>query len=90
MTEKELTAKPVCTAAPSDVNDWVHWAYALRELQRVEEARDVLLKAEPLNADKEPVIRYNLACYYSLRDRGLRAVSNSGRCPTKVSRFLRE
>ncbi len=59
-------AMPVCAVAPGDANAWVHWAYALRELQRVEEARDVLLKAEPLHADKEPVIHYNLACYYSL------------------------
>jgi Flp pilus assembly protein TadD len=59
-------AKPVCQAAPGDAAAWIHWAYALRELNRVEEARDVLIKAEPLHAEANPVIHYNLACYYSL------------------------
>ncbi len=59
-------AKAVCAVAPGDANAWVHWAYALRELQQIEEARDVLLQAEPLHAEANPVIHYNLACYYAL------------------------
>lgn len=59
-------ARPVCAVAPGEANAWVHWAYALRELNRVEEAREVLLQAEPLHAESEPVIHYNLACYASL------------------------
>jgi predicted Zn-dependent protease len=59
-------AQTVCAAAPGDPDVWVSWAYALRELQRVVEAREVLLQAEPLHAAANPVIHYNLACYYAL------------------------
>lgn len=52
--------------SPEHVNGWTAWAYALRELNRIEEARDVLLEAEPLHGGKESLISYNLACYFCL------------------------
>ncbi len=44
---------------------WINWAYALRELERVEEAKGVLLQAESIHPN-EGVLHYNLACYYCL------------------------
>lgn len=58
---QELTAR-----RPADDKGWISWAYALRELGRVEEARDVLLRAEALHGRTCAVLHYNLACYYSL------------------------
>lgn len=51
---------------PGDAQGWTAWAYALRELQRVEEARDVLLEADLIHGSTESLISYNLACYYCL------------------------
>ena len=45
---------------------WIGWAYALRELNRIEEAKAVLLEAEPLHGKTCGVLHYNLACYYCL------------------------
>jgi tetratricopeptide (TPR) repeat protein len=51
---------------PQSERAWICWAYALRELQRIEEARTVLLRAEPLHGQASAVLHYNLACYYCL------------------------
>jgi len=51
---------------PREEKGWISWAYSLRELQRVEEARVVLLRAEPLHGKTSPLLHYNLACYYCL------------------------
>jgi Flp pilus assembly protein TadD len=59
-------AKSVCATTPKDEGAWIAWAYALREMQQVSEAREVLLKAEPLNGESCSVLHYNLACYYCL------------------------
>ncbi|PTY01266.1 hypothetical protein [Opitutus sp. ER46] len=45
---------------------WLHWAYALRELNRIKEAKAVLLEAEPLHGGKSATLHYNLACYHCL------------------------
>jgi Flp pilus assembly protein TadD len=52
--------------APGQERAWICWAYALRELQRTAEARDVLLQAEPQHGAKCAVLHYNLGCYYCL------------------------
>jgi len=59
-------APAVCEATPTDEGGWIAWAYALRELQRVEEAQNVLRKAEPLHGATCSVMHYNLACYACL------------------------
>ncbi len=51
---------------PEMENSWIGWAYALRELEQVEEAREVLLKAEIRHGKASAVLHYNLACYDSL------------------------
>lgn len=58
-------AQIVCSRKPGCERAWIAWAYALRELQRVEEARDVLIRAERLHP-RCGVLHYNLACYYCL------------------------
>lgn len=52
--------------SPKHERAWICWAYALRELQRVDEARAVLLEAEPLHGRTSALLHYNLACYYCL------------------------
>jgi Flp pilus assembly protein TadD len=51
---------------PAEERAWISWAYALRELQQVGEARAVLLEAEALHGKTSAVLHYNLACYYCL------------------------
>lgn len=60
------TAQFVCEARLESERSWIAWAYALRELQRIEEAREVLLRAESHHGQTCGVLHYNLACYYCL------------------------
>lgn len=62
-------ARQLAAIAPAKERGWIAWAYALRELQRTEEAREVLLKAEPLHGDECALLHFNLACYESLLGR---------------------
>lgn len=60
-----LAAK-VTAAAPAFERPWIAWAYALREKQRITEARDVLLRAEREITEPSALVDYNLACYFCL------------------------
>jgi len=51
---------------PECESSWIGWAYALRELNQVEEARVVLLSAEVHHGKVSAVLHYNLACYDAL------------------------
>jgi hypothetical protein len=51
---------------PDEERGWIHAAYALRELNRVVEAKAVLLEAEPRHGPTSGLLHYNLACYHSL------------------------
>lgn len=51
---------------PSCENAWIAWAYALRELLHISEAREVLRIAEIHHGGTSAVLHYNLACYDSL------------------------
>lgn len=48
---------------PEEEQGWISWGYALRELDRVAEAKAVLLEAEPFHGKRCALIHYNLACY---------------------------
>lgn len=61
----EVVAETLAERRPEDPFGWVNWAYALRELDRNAEAKDVALEALTLHP-KEAVIWYNLACYCAL------------------------
>ena len=43
----------------------VQWAYALREMDKVQEAKEVALRGLELHPDCA-ILRFNLACYHSL------------------------
>ena len=53
-------------AHPTLEHAWIGWAFGLRELGRVEEARAILVAAEPHHGKTSAVLHYNLACYDSL------------------------
>ena len=59
-------AGELARAYPDVENAWIGWAYALRELQRIKEARAVLVAGEPHHGKTSAVLHYNLACYDSL------------------------
>jgi tetratricopeptide (TPR) repeat protein len=59
-------ARRLTEVRPDDVQGWVWWAYALREMQQVRDARSVLLQIETTHGNEHAVVPYNLACYYSL------------------------
>lgn len=56
----------LATKYPELEAGWIGWAYALRELQKIEEAKAVLLEAEPRHGKKSALLHFNLACYYAL------------------------
>jgi Flp pilus assembly protein TadD len=49
-----------------NVGAWVALGCAVRRVENVAAARDLLLRAEPLHGAKHAVIHYNLACYFCL------------------------
>lgn len=59
------SGRALARVQPENAHGWISWAFALRELQRIPEARDVLLEAERQHA-RCANLHYNLACYYCL------------------------
>jgi lipopolysaccharide biosynthesis regulator YciM len=59
-------ARALARLAPEDEQGWISWAFALRELQRVPEAQEVLVKAESIHGQSCATLHYNLACYACL------------------------
>jgi tetratricopeptide (TPR) repeat protein len=59
-------AEALIEVAPKEEQGWVSWAYALRELERIEDAQEVLRRAEPIHGKTSAVLHYNLACYACL------------------------
>ena len=55
-------AKAIAEFNPESPFGFVHWAYALHELKKTKEAKDVLFGVVD-RFPKEYIIRYNLACY---------------------------
>ena len=56
-------AKRLADFQPDDVQWTISLAYATRRADSIQAAKEVLLTAEP-KFPKEPVIKYNLACYF--------------------------
>ena len=64
-------APRVAKVAPAVERPWIAWAYALREIGEIEEAREVLLGGAELIENPSVLVDYNLACYDCLLgDRG--------------------
>lgn len=59
-------AAQIAETMAEDEQVWISWAYALRELQRVKKAEEVLLRAEKIHGHKSAILHYNLACYACL------------------------
>ena len=59
-------ANALARLAPKDEQGWISWAFAFRELERVPEAQEVLLKAESIHGKSSATLHYNLACYACL------------------------
>ena len=59
-------AQELTTRYPAESNGWISRAFALRELGRIHEAKEVLLQAEPEHGRTCSVLHYNLACYHCL------------------------
>lgn len=55
-------ARAVTTAAPERASGWIHQSYCLHELNRTDEAWQLLLSAVG-RFPEDSVIPYNLACY---------------------------
>lgn len=55
-------AERIIELSPKDEFGWIHRSYALHELKRTSEARDLLLSALK-RFSKNETIPYNLACY---------------------------
>ena len=56
------TTPSIVALAPKEVFGWIHRSYALHELKRTQEARELLLPALK-KFPKNETIPYNLACY---------------------------
>jgi predicted Zn-dependent protease len=56
-------APRVTKVAPSVERPWIAWAYALREVGKIEEAREVLLRGAETIEKPTVLVDYNLACY---------------------------
>jgi hypothetical protein len=59
-------AKGVARAEPGQERAWIGWAYGLRSLERVAEARAALLEADAQHGATCALLHYNLACYECL------------------------
>lgn len=61
----ELTAKELAEREPENPFGWVNWAYALRERNRIRDARSVA-EAGLEFVPKDAILWFNYACYCSL------------------------
>lgn len=60
------TARELAGLDPGQERAWIGWAYALREVGRIADAKAVLLDAEAWHGAASAVLHYNLACYHCL------------------------
>lgn len=61
----DAMAKVVTAREPKIEEAWLHWAYALRRLKGLNEAKAILLAAEAHHA-ASATLHFNLGCYLSL------------------------
>jgi len=72
-------AEELLLASPDAVPAYIHGAFALHELGRTLEARDLLLKAPP-ELRKDPTFHYNIGCYEAVlgnRESAMRSLGES-------------
>jgi predicted Zn-dependent protease len=74
-----VAANELLRISPQAVPGYIHGAFALHELGRTAEARDLLLQGPPL-LRKDPTFHYNIGCYEAVlgnRDSALRSLQES-------------
>ena len=59
-------ARELTRRSPDYEKGWIDWAYALRAMKRIAEAKAVLLGAEPIDGKKSAVLHFNLGRYWCL------------------------
>jgi predicted Zn-dependent protease len=72
-------AEELLRVKPDSLPPYIHGAFALHELGRTAEARDLLLKG-PSILRKDPTFHYNIGCYEAVlgnRESALRSLSES-------------
>lgn len=77
--EALATAEELLRLQPETLSAYIHGAFALHELRRTAEARDLLMKG-PLILRKNPTYHYNIACYEAVlgnRESALRSLRES-------------
>ena len=73
------TAQELLQVTPDAVPAYIHGAFALHELGRTLEARDLLLKGPPV-LRKDPTFQYNIGCYEAVlgnRESAMRSLGES-------------
>lgn len=73
------TAEELIRLDADAIPAYIHGAFALHELRRTAEARDLLLKG-PEELRKDPTFHYNIGCYEAVlgnRDAALRSLRQS-------------
>jgi predicted Zn-dependent protease len=77
--EALVAAEELLRINPEAVPGYIHGAFALHELGRTAEARDLLLKGPSL-LRKDPTFHYNIGCYEAVlgnRDSALQSLNES-------------
>ncbi|MBK1826779.1 tetratricopeptide repeat protein [Haloferula rosea] len=65
--EMRELAERLARQSPQNSQWWISWAYAVRRIESVDAAREILVEARESHPD-EPIIVYNLACYASVSE----------------------
>jgi tetratricopeptide (TPR) repeat protein len=65
--EMSELAERFARRSPENSQWWISWAYAVRRLESVEAAREILVEARKSHPE-EAIIIYNLACYASVSE----------------------
>jgi tetratricopeptide (TPR) repeat protein len=77
--EALAAAEELLRISPSALPAYIHGAFALHELRRTAEARDLLLKG-PESLHNDPTFHYNIGCYEAVlgnREAALRSLRQS-------------
>jgi len=59
-------ARELARRSPDYEKGWIDWANALREMDKIREAKAVLLEAQPIHGKTSAVLHFNLSRYQCL------------------------
>ena len=74
-----ISAEELLRITPDAVSAFIHGAFALHEMGRTSEARDLLLKGPPI-LKEDPTFHYNIGCYEAVlgnKDAALQSLRQS-------------